>query len=179
MREGAFLVPELDIRQINKVVKSEGNGDNVIWSDKSVFWMVNVERFNQEFRDQVLNHLNTVRMTFFHFGLFIFQIIVQAASRRIDSSAGNLMKSILHIADEPMNFSAATNNISQVSQHKKLLYFLWFRKHFILLSKIDIVQKLRSTDNETQMESDGRLQVFFTFLLDKQPQSGSYIIGFI
>jgi len=69
-----FTLRELDLKEINGAVL--GGGDLAVQPDAAVLWGVNVDRFHQVFRDQV---------------------IIAAATRRIDKEGGNLMKSLLNL----------------------------------------------------------------------------------
>ena len=64
-------------------------------SDGKILWKVNNSRFHREFRDQ---------------------LIVQAVQRRIDSSAGNLMRIVLKLMNEKSaRDDAYSAHIHQVS----------------------------------------------------------------
>ena len=62
-------------------------------SDNKVLWKINVSRFHREFRDI---------------------LIVQAVQRRIDTSAGNLIRVMLTLMNERSPWSDISAHISQV-----------------------------------------------------------------
>jgi hypothetical protein len=65
------------------------------------------------------------------------QVLVQAVSRRIDPSAGNLMRVILNLMNESVPWAAVSNTLSQM----------------------DIFQRVRNAEMTSAIGSDGRLQV--------------------
>lgn len=73
-KQEMFTLREVDLKEINGAVL--GGGDLAAQPDSSVLWGVNVDRFHQVFRDQVM---------------------IAAATRRIDKEGGNLMKSLLNL----------------------------------------------------------------------------------
>jgi hypothetical protein len=54
-KETMFIVPELDMRSLTAAVDTDVSTDvnDLDSSDKNVLWMINYDRFNREFRDQV------------------------------------------------------------------------------------------------------------------------------
>jgi hypothetical protein len=50
-----FIVPELDMRSLTAAVDADVSTDvnDLDSPDKNVLWMINYDRFNREFRDQV------------------------------------------------------------------------------------------------------------------------------
>ena len=79
-----FKVPDINFKSlIDAVEKSEEEPDYELIDNNNeeskILWQINYERFNREFRDQV---------------------IVQAVTRRIDASAGTLMRILLNLMNE-------------------------------------------------------------------------------
>ena len=95
-----FKVPDINFKSIIAAVeKSEDEPEYELIDNNNeeskVLWKINYERLNREFRDQV---------------------IVQAVTRRIDSSAGVLMRILLNLMNEhqpwaPMSYEMRYNEI--------------------------------------------------------------------
>ncbi|KAG6796980.1 DNA-directed RNA polymerase III subunit RPC3 [Apis mellifera caucasica] len=66
-----FTLPDLDLAAISKYLE----GDNCNLKDK-IYWEINIDRFTQDFRDQ---------------------IIVSSISKRLDKNAGELMRRLLFL----------------------------------------------------------------------------------
>ncbi|XP_037027606.1 DNA-directed RNA polymerase III subunit RPC3 [Bradysia coprophila] len=66
-----FATVDLDLNEITKLKEDS----TVVTKDKDVYWMVNTDRFHQEFRDE---------------------LILSAVERKINPSASEVMKHILH-----------------------------------------------------------------------------------
>ncbi|KAJ6639936.1 DNA-directed RNA polymerase III subunit RPC3, partial [Pseudolycoriella hygida] len=66
-----FATVDLDLNEITRLKEDE----TVVTKDRDVFWMVNTDRFHQEFRDE---------------------LILSAVERKINANASEVMKHILH-----------------------------------------------------------------------------------
>ncbi|XP_014218595.1 DNA-directed RNA polymerase III subunit RPC3 [Copidosoma floridanum] len=67
-----FSLPDLNIKAITRLTQ----GYEADAGDKKIYWRVNIDRFNEDLRDQIL---------------------VNAITRRIDDKAGELMRQLLYI----------------------------------------------------------------------------------
>jgi hypothetical protein len=56
-----FFVPDIEIKSLNTAVNAEQEPqeEDIKSPDKNIFWTINYDRFNREFRDQV-------NLTLFH-----------------------------------------------------------------------------------------------------------------
>ncbi len=115
-----FLVPEIDLKHIqDNLDKCDDENSEFEMENKSdkMLWRVNYERFHREFRDQIL---------------------VMAVTRRIDSSAGNLMRLLLNMMNESQPWA-------NVSAHLRLN---------------DIVDRLQASDPSSAIGQDKQLLEF-------------------
>jgi hypothetical protein len=53
--ETMFFVPDIEIKSLNTAVNAEQEPqeEDIKSPDKNIFWTINYDRFNREFRDQV------------------------------------------------------------------------------------------------------------------------------
>ena len=71
--ETMFVVPEIDLKSLNAAVNAEQElqEEDIKSPDKNIFWTINYDRFNREFRDQVTRTLFLLKLillfTMFHF----------------------------------------------------------------------------------------------------------------
>ena len=113
--EYVFKVPDINFKSlIEAVEKSEDEPDYELIDNNNeeskILWQINYERFNREFRDQV---------------------IVQAVTRRIDGSAGTLMRILLNLMNEhepwaPTSYEMRYNEIYnriEIGQDRNLKEF--------------------------------------------------------
>ena len=112
-----YFVPELNTGHLVALLSKDEDVKVSELSDKKVLWRINTDRFLRELRDQV---------------------VVQSVTKRIDSSAGNLMRTMLSMMNE-------TSPWSDVSNH---------------LHQIDLANRIDKSDRNTAVGSDKRLIKF-------------------
>ncbi len=93
-----FAVPNVDLKKLKSDVEKALNGDEGKFDSTvehtPVMWRANVGKFHQDLRDQ---------------------IIIAAVTRRVDASAGNLMRIFLKMVDNPNCKDATSNDIYLIS----------------------------------------------------------------
>jgi DNA-directed RNA polymerase III subunit RPC3 len=116
-----FTLPEIDFKVLAEALTKADDDPEFEMADNAeeskILWRINYDRFHREFRDKVL---------------------VQAVTRRIDSSAGNLMGLLLNIMNENDPWAAVSCHIRQN----------------------EIAERLLKCTKESTIGSDNRLQEF-------------------
>jgi hypothetical protein len=125
-----FEPPNLNLKKLREQVEKGEVNDK----DSSALWRVNFARFHQEFRDQV---------------------IVTAVTRRIDASAGHLMKTFLKQVDNAKS-GDTSNHIYLISVMEEVnsvnctdVRLRQFREHYLKVLEEDRTRFLDRVGNES------------------------------
>ena len=118
--------------------------------DSKIVWKVNFSRFHREFRDL---------------------LIVQAVQRRIDASAGNLMRVMLTLMNETSPWLDVSHHIHQVNYstiasrrcYDYLATIIFRLPHNFLipfLLKVDIISRIQAAPKTSAAGADEKLQKY-------------------
>ncbi|XP_063227901.1 DNA-directed RNA polymerase III subunit RPC3 isoform X2 [Bacillus rossius redtenbacheri] len=104
-----FLPPELNLKALTELQK----GENADPGDKGIYWRVNLDRFHQDFRDDIM---------------------ISSMTRRFDEDVGELMRVILQqmylrtepwaSVSNPVPFTELRDTIKKLNSHPLLIQYL-------------------------------------------------------